>query len=317
MLFMKNFWQTLPKPFTVLAPMDGVTDFVFRQMIVIFGRPNVFFTEFTPVDGMLSKGKERVLRNLKFGENELPIVAQIWGHDPNQFLQAAKLCESMGFAGIDINMGCPDKVSMKNGGCAALIKNPKLAKKIIEATKQGVKNIPVSVKTRIGFNTEEIDSWIVFLLEQKLPALTVHLRTVSELSKVDAHWDLMNKIVELKDKISPETVLIGNGDITSLNEVEEKYKHYHCDGFMIGRGVLANPWIFNKNVTFEDIKPEEKMEAYLKHIELFSETWKDVKNPAIIRKFAKTYINNFPEASNFREELMETKTIEELKEKLI
>lgn len=314
---MINFWNNLPKAFTVLAPMDGITDYVFRQMILSFGKPDVFFTEFTPVDGMLSKGSERVLLNLKCSKEELPIVAQIWGHNPSQFYKAAKIISKLGFSGIDINMGCPDRVSMKNGSCGALIKNPILAQEVIEATKKGSGNIPVSVKTRIGFESENIESWISFLLKQNLPALTIHLRTVSELSRVPAHWELMSKIIQLRDTINPKTLIIGNGDINSLEEVKDKYKKFRCDGFMIGRGILANPWVFNKKIKLEQIEVKTKLDTYLKHIDIFTKTWGKEKNAAIIRKFCKVYINNFPKAAIFRERLMETKTAEELKEKII
>ena len=312
---MKNFWLELPKPFTVLAPLDGVTDIVFRQMIVRIGRPDVLFTEFTSTEGIVStKGRNNVMQNLLFKPNEQPVVAQIWGTDPEKFYKTAQLVREMGFAGIDINMGCPDRTVIKNGACSGLIKNHTLTAEIIQATKEGAGDLPLSVKTRIGFHEEKIEEWIGFLLQQDLSALSVHLRTVGEMSKVPAHWELMPKIKELRDTVSPQTILIGNGDIRSLSEVEEKYKEYGCEGFMIGRGIFSNPWIFNKSVNHEEIAINERLNLYLEHIKLFEETWEGKKNPAIIRKFCKTYINNFEGASATREKMMQTSSLQELVE---
>ena len=313
---MKSFWSDLPNSFTILAPMEGVTDVVFREIINEIGRPNVFFTEFTNVDGLTSPlGFERVSESLKFSPQQKPIVAQIWGKNPDAFKKSAQICKDMGFSGIDINMGCPDRVIINKGSCAALIRNPDLAKEIIEATRIGAENLPVSVKTRIGFSEINLD-WINFLLSQKLPALTIHLRTVAELSKVPAHWDLMTEIVKLRDKISPETLIIGNGDLLTMQEIKIKHREYNCDGFMVGRGIFQNPWIFNPDIDIEKVIIEERVSLYLKHINLYEETWKE-KNFAFLKKFCKTYMNNFPDAAILREKIMETKNISEMKEILM
>ncbi len=313
---MNSFWQSLPKPFTVLAPMDGVTDVVFRKIITEIGKPDVLFTEFTMTDGLVSVGRERVAERLLFDKAQQPLVAQIWGTKPEHFYLVAKELQTLGFAGIDINMGCPDRTVVRNGACSALIKNPRLAIEIIQATKEGAGTLPVSVKTRLGFEKKELETWITVLLEQRLPALTVHLRTVRELSKVPAHWDEMKKISKLRDQISPKTVIIGNGDIMSLEEVTEKYKQYDCEGVMIGRGIFVNPWMFSKHIDIKTITPTKRIDYYLHHIALFEKQWQGEKNFALLKKFAKTYINNFSEASLFREKLMETTTINELKETL-
>jgi len=310
---MKSFWHTLPKPFTVLAPLDGVTDVVFRQIITEIGRPDVFFTEFTMCEGLLSAGRERVEENLLFNSDQKPIIAQIWGTKPDTFYQVARDVKERGFIGIDINMGCPDRTVIRGGACSGLIHNPSLAAEIIQATKEGAGDLPVSVKTRIGFEKESIEEWIGFLLKQNLAALTVHLRTVRELSKVPAHWENMSEVVTLRNEIAPETILIGNGDIRSLTEVKEKSAQYGCEGFMIGRGVFANPWVFNAEVDFETVSIEEKVSLYLHHISLFEKQWQGKKNFALLKKFAKTYINNFPDAVAMREKLMETKKIEDLR----
>lgn len=310
---MKNFWQSLPRPFTVLAPLDGVTDVVFRQIVTDIGRPDVLFTEFTPCEGFVSKGRARVEENFLFTPEQKPIVAQIWGTKPEQFYTVAKELSGRGFAGIDINMGCPERVVVKNGACSALIKNPSLAAEIIQATKEAAGELPVSVKTRIGFSQPAIEEWIGFILRQDIAALTVHLRTVAEMSAVDAHWELMPQVMELRRQIAPETVIIGNGDIVSLAEIKQKYDAYGCEGFMIGRGIFANPWMFDGRINMHDKTVHDRIGLYLKHIDLFEKQWKGTHNFALLKKFAKTYISNFPEASELRVKLMESKKIEDLK----
>jgi tRNA-dihydrouridine synthase len=310
---MKSFWQTLPKPFTVLAPMDGVTDDVFRQIITEIGKPDVFFTEFTMTEGLLSKGREKVEERLLFHPDQQPVVAQIWGTRPESFYKVAKDLRERGFVGIDINMGCPDRTVVRDGACSGLIRTPELAAEIIQATKEGAGDLPVSVKTRIGFERKNIEEWIGFLLKQDLATLTVHLRTVRELSKVPAHWELMPNVINLRNSLAPDTIIIGNGDVTSLSEVEEKFEQYNCEGFMIGRGVFANPWVFNSKVNLDDVSVEEKIALYLHHIDLFEKEWHEEHHFAQLKKFAKTYINNFPDASSFRERLMESKTLQELR----
>lgn len=311
---MKFFWNKLQSPFTVLAPMDGVTDFVFRQIITQIGKPDVLFTEFTSCDGLMSDGRKRVEQNLLFKPNEQPIIAQIWGISPNNFYETAKYIKKLGFAGIDINMGCPQRVIIKNGACSALIKNHSLAEEIIKATKEGAGSLPVSVKTRIGFEKENIEEWIGFLLKQELAALTIHLHTAVEMSKGGAHWELMPKIIEMRNKYSPETVIIGNGEIASLKEINGKYKKYSCEGFMIGRGIFANPWIFNRLRETEVISIEERLEIFLRHIDLQEKTWGDSKNYENLKKFCKVYINNFTDAAKYREKIMKAKAMAELRE---
>jgi len=314
---MKNFWQNLPRPFVALAPLDGVTDVVFRQMMTRLGKPDVMFTEFTSCEGLQSDGFDRVSENLLFKPNEQPVVAQLWGINPSNFYKSAKYVKKLGFSGIDINMGCPHRTVIKDGACSALIHNRSLAREVIRATKEGGEGLPVSVKTRIGFETEDVEGWIGFLLKETLAALTVHLRTVSELSKVPAHWELMPQILQMRNSLSPETVLTGNGDITSLEEVSEKYKKHGCEGFMIGRGIFANPWLFNRSQTIEDISQQVRFDTYLQHIVLFEKMWGNSKNPANLKKYCKAYINNFPEASSFRDKIMETKTLAELLETVV
>lgn len=314
---MKFFWNKLPTPFTALAPMDGVTDMVFRQIVTKIGKPDVLFTEFVSCDGFMSDGRKRIEQGLLFKPNEQPVVAQIWGANPKNFYETAKYIKKLGFSGIDINMGCPHRPVVKGGACSALIKNQPLASEIIKATKEGADNLPVSVKTRIGFETENTDEWIGFLLQQDLAALTIHLHTVAELSKTPAHWERMPKILEMRKKCAPETVIVGNGDITSLREVSEKYKKYGCEGFMIGRGIFANPWVFDSSRERQDISIGERFETFLQHIDLYEKTWGKRKNYANLKKFCKAYINNFPDAGGYREKIMEAKSLEELRKKIL
>ena len=260
---MKNIWNTLEKPFLVQAPMEDVTDTVFRQIIAKCGKPDVFFTEFTNVEGMCSKGRDHVGRRLIFTSVERPIVAQIWGLDPSKFFETAKMVKDMGFDGIDINMGCPEKSVVKRGACAGLIHNPTLAKEIIEAVKKGAGDLPISVKTRIGIKEIETEVWIEFLLKQNLDALTVHGRTVKEMSDVPAHWDEIGKVVKLRDKLNVNTLIIGNGDIKSLDDALEKHKKYKVDGIMIGRGIFENLWIFDKKINPQNISSEAKLKLLI------------------------------------------------------
>lgn len=313
---MNSFWQTLPRPFTALAPLDGVTDAVFRQIVTEIGKPDVLFTEFTACGGLVSVGRSSMAENLLYKPDQQPIIAQIWGTEPANFFTVAKDLRERGFAGIDINMGCPVRAIIKDGSCSALMKNPKLAGELIQATKEGAKDIPVSVKTRIGFETSNIKEWIGFLLKQDLAALTVHLRTVEEMSKFPAHWELMPEILRLRDELAPETLIIGNGDIVLLSEVEEKFKKYGCAGFMIGRGIFANPWIFKEHVDMKEKTDRARIDLFQHHIELFEKEWQGRRKFEPLKKFAKVYISNFEGANDLRMRLMNAKSLEEMKQTL-
>jgi len=308
---MKNFWNVLNKPIFILAPMEDVTDTVLRQVIARCGKPAVFFTEFTNVEGMFSKGEKLVTQRLRYTEEERPLVAQIWGTHPENFFKAVKKLIDMGFDGIDLNMGCPAQGPVSRGVCSGLINNRPLAKEIIDATKEGAAGIiPVSVKTRLGFRAIDFE-WIQFVLEQKLAVLTVHLRTVSEMSKVPAHWDKLKTVVEMRDALSSETLIIGNGDIQSLNEARQKVAEAGADGAMIGRGIFDNPYLFSGTITLSDKTPEEKLQLLLDHMHLWIDTWGNTKHFPVLRKFFKVYANGFPRAQDLRIQLMETQTPEE------
>lgn len=314
-----NFWKKLKKPVMILAPMEGVTDTVFRQIVASTGKPDLFFTEFVPVDALLSPGHEKILRSLKFTEAERPIVAQIWGTEPEKFYQVAKMLYKMKFDGIDINMGCPDKNAVKKGACAALIKNPELAKEIINATIKGASGLPVSVKTRIGFREIDTENWVTTLLKTPISALILHLRTAREMSKVPAHWEEIGKAVKIRSRLQSKTLIIGNGDVKSLKEAKDKCQKYSIDGVMIGRGIFDNVWLFNKNIT--NTTPQQKINLLIKHLNLFKKTWGDKqssrpdglkKHFELMKKFVKCYVNNFKGAVATRDKLMKAKSLDEL-----
>jgi len=281
--------------------MADVTDCAFRQIIAKYGKPDIFFTEFVSVDGLCSVGKDRLLIDLKYSENERPIVAQIFGSKPENFEKVARMLSEMSFDGIDINMGCPVKKVLNQKSCSALIRTPELAKEIILATKRGAGNIPVSVKTRIGFSKIEVDTWIPIILETEPAALTVHLRTVKEMSNVPAHWDLMKRIIEIRDEIKSQTLILGNGDVLNLEDAKRKVKETGCDGIMLGRAIFGNPWLFAEKVP--SIK--EKLEVMIEHTKLFEKMLSGHKNFAIMKKHYKAYVNGFDGAKELRVKLME------------
>lgn len=309
----RNFWVKLPKPFVVLAPMANVTDAAFRRIIAKYGKPDVTWTEFVSADGLMSPGREVLLRDLEYSESERPIVAQLFTGHPDKMKEAASLAEKLGFDGIDINMGCPDRAVEKQGGGAAMIKDMKNALTVLTAAREGAPSIPVSIKTRIGYNKNQIDEWIAFLLEQKLPVLTVHLRTRKEMSEVSAHWEYMKDIVKLRDRISPETLIIGNGDVVSLEDAHKKIKETGCDGVMIGRGIFGNPWCFNPKKKVADISITEKLGVLLEHVKLFDKLLGDIKSYAIMKKHFKAYVSGWEGAKELRVKLMDTNTVEEFK----
>ena len=331
-----NFWQKLPHGFTVLAPMEGVTDVVFRDIVARAGAPDVFFTEFTNVSSFASeKGRHDALERLDLkiapnlsktdpniskitdrATNSTPVVAQIWGKNPKHFGNLASALEELGFAGLDINMGCPDRHVNKAGGGAAMIKTPDLALECIKCARENTK-LPVSVKTRLGFTKiEEYKTWLPLLLNQRLAALTVHLRTRKEMSKAPAHYELIPEIIKLRDEISPETILIINGDIDDLKSAKELSEKYPgVNGFMIGRGVFKNPYCF----TTHEPTREELQNLFLYHLDIFDIRAKELESRDSrypyepIKHFIKIYFTGFDGASELRQKLMECKSTAELR----
>jgi nifR3 family TIM-barrel protein len=310
----QGFWSKLKKPIFANAPMANVTDAAFRRMFVECGRPDVFWTEFVSVEALLSKGKERTLIDLWYGKDEHPIVAQVFGVKPEQFERAAALIHELGFDGIDINMGCPDKDVEKQGAGAALMTNPALAKEIIQAAKRGAGNMPVSVKTRIGYAKNEIKKWLPALLKEDLAALTVHLRTRNEMSDVAAHWNLAPEIAALRDKHAPKTIILGNGDIETLYDARGKIAASGIDGAMIGRGIFGNPWFFSG----KEPSIRERLDRMVIHAKLFEKLYHSsgaarLKNFDIMKKHFKAYASGFTGAKELRIQLMETEDANEVR----
>ncbi len=309
----KNIWpalRQLDRPIAALAPMDDVTDVVFRQLVHEVAPADLYFTEFASVEGFCSPGRPAIERRLLLDPVEGPVIAQIWGTTPDAYREMARELAGRGFVGIDINMGCPVRDIIKNGACSALIKTPELAAQIIAATKEGAGDLPVSVKTRIGWNAPELDDWLGFLLQQDIAALTVHLRTVKEQSKVPAHWELMSAIVALRDSLAPDTVLLGNGDVQDRLVAEAQVDQFGGDGVMIGRGIFHNPWAFAREP--RDHTVGERLVLLSRHLDIFEATWQQAeKRYEPLKKFFKIYIQGFDGAAHLRAELMATKTIEQ------
>jgi tRNA-dihydrouridine synthase len=303
--YMNFSWQHLNKPFLCLAPMEGVTDAPFRQVVVECGRPDILFTEFVNVEGLTSeKGKPRLEHMLLFEPNEQPLIAQIWGLDPENFFTIAQDLVVRGFAGVDINMGCPYRPVVIKGAGGGLINNPQLAREIILAVKEGVAGkIPVSVKTRIGFNTIVTEEWISMILEQRIDALTVHGRTVKEQSLVPVHWDEIKKVVDLKKQMKLNTVIIGNGDVLTIEDGKQKVQEFGLDGIMIGRGVFHNPWVFNS--LQEEKTKLERVDLLLKHVQNHQRLFASYERPFDpLKRFFKIYIQSFEGAADLRDQLM-------------
>ncbi len=293
---MKNFWEKLKEekqPFFCLAPMADVTDSAFRQVVAKYGKftlpdgsqeggPDVIFTEMVSCDGLCSVGREKLLKLLEFSESERPIVAQLFGSKPENFYQSAQLVKELGFDGIDINMGCPQKNILKQGAGADLINHPNLAKEIIRATKAGAGDLPVSVKTRIGFNKNEIEAWLPALLEEQPAVITIHGRTKKEMSKVPAHWDVIKKGVEIAK--GSGVLIVGNGDVQSVIDGQQKASESGVDGIMIGRAILGKPWLF-KNLDVRRPSFEKRMEIVVEHIELFEKMYGEtIENQKVFGK---------------------------------
>lgn len=361
-----NFWKILKektqkenRPIVVLAPMADVTDVAFREIISKYSRsgelgggPDVFWTEFVSANGLDSAGRDALVRDFEFTENQRPIIAQIFSADSEKMYKATKIICELGFDGVDINMGCPDKSIEKQCAGACMIKDIpnsiNVYRAVLQATldfakENNTKPIVVSVKTRIGYNDVSINEWIRALLQEKMTALTVHLRTRKEMSKVPAHWEYVPQILKLRDEISPETLIIGNGDVMDLNHAQELYDKYKIDGVMMGRAVFGNPWIFDwkktitkrptrlpvfvykilpnkwlkkilgdRRYTQSNVPQKEKMRVLLEHARLYEARLGDIKPYAIMKKHFKAYCHGFPGAKELREKLMNTNNTDEL-----
>lgn len=306
----ENFWAELKRPFFVLAPMEDVTDVVFRHVVAKAGAPDVYFTEFTNSDSYCHpEGKDSVRGRLTFTEDEQPIVAHIWGDNPEYFRQMSIGMAKAGFKGLDINMGCPVPNVVGNGKGSGLIKRPDVAAELIEAAKAG--GLPVSVKTRLGLHkVDEWKDWLRHILEQDIANLSIHLRTKKEMSKVDAHWELIPEIKALRDEIAPNTLLTINGDIPDRQTGMELAQKYGIDGVMIGRGIFKNPFAFE--VDAKEHTSKEHLELLLTHLDLFDQYVDDMQRRyKTLHRFFKIYVKGFRGAAELRNELMNTSSTDD------
>ncbi|HHZ8891023.1 TPA: tRNA dihydrouridine synthase [Staphylococcus aureus] len=306
----ENFWSELPRPFFILAPMEDVTDIVFRHVVSEAARPDVFFTEFTNTESFCHpEGIHSVRGRLTFSEDEQPMVAHIWGDKPEQFRETSIQLAKMGFKGIDLNMGCPVANVAKKGKGSGLILRPDVAAEIIQATKAG--GLPVSVKTRLGYyEIDEWKDWLKHVFEQDIANLSIHLRTRKEMSKVDAHWELIEAIKNLRDEIAPNTLLTINGDIPGRKTGLELAEKYGIDGVMIGRGIFHNPFAFEKEPREHTSK--ELLDLLRLHLSLFNKYEKDkIRQFKSLRRFFKIYVRGIRGASELRHQLMNTQSIAE------
>ncbi|MDO8590921.1 MAG: tRNA-dihydrouridine synthase [bacterium] len=344
---MENFWQKLPKPIMVLAPMADVTDLAFRRIIAKYskyggadifdaqgrftrpsfapqnlGGPDVMFTEFVSADGLCHpKGREKLLIDLSYTEAERPIVAQLFSGKPEKMYEAAKLVRELGFDGLDINMGCPDRSIEKSGAGVALIKDSRRAREIIRAAKEGAGDLPISVKTRIGYNKNELETWLPELLAENPAVVTIHARTRKEMSSVPARWEHVAEAIAIRDCLGSKTLIFGNGDVVSLADARKKVLETHCDGVMLGKAIFGNPFLFSflrkqkrpervERVERTNIK--EKLEVLVEHTKLFEELLGNCKNFAIMKKHYKAYVQGFDGAKELRMKLMEASSADEV-----
>jgi len=312
-----SFWKKLTKPFFVMAPMADVTDIAFRTLVAKYGAPDVFWTEFVSADGLyhtreiqkMNDAENPLMNNLLIGEGQHPIIAQIFSNKPEMIAYATKLVAELGFDGVDINMGCPDRAIERQGCGSAMIKTPELAREIIRAAKSA-SSLPVSVKTRIGYNKESLDEWLPVLLEEAPAAITIHLRTRKEMSLVPANWELMKKAVEIRNRVNPDVLLIGNGDVTNIEEGKRLVAETGCDGVMIGRGMFGNPWVFAGRA-LEEAPLAEKLAALVELAHDF-EKITPPKNFSILKKHIKAFVTGFPGAAELRARLMEAGSADDL-----
>lgn len=330
--------------------MADVTDAAFRRMIAKYSNWReqdnaVMWTEFVAADGLMRatpEGRQKLMADLIYSNEERPIVAQLFSSTEEHMEAAARLCAELGFDGIDINMGCPDKSIEKQGCGSAMIKTPEVAKAIIKAAKRGAGDIPVSVKTRIGYYEDQIEDWIPAILNEKPAALTVHLRTRQQMSKVAAQWEKLKRVVELRNELSPETIVLGNGDVLSSEDGHRKAKLSGADGVMVGRALFGNPWFFNSkkslpiklsalpthgvnretivvadtaDESIEYVSLDERLSVMIEHTKLFVELL-PFKNFSVMKKHYKAYVNGFPGAVELRSQLMATNTPAEV-EKIV
>ena len=308
-----NFWKNLKRPIFVLAPMADVTDSAFRAVIARYGKPDVTWTECVSADGVAlapEEGRKKRLKDLEFTSAERPIVAQFFTSKPENMRKAAELAKELGFDGIDINMGCPDRSIEKQGAGAAMMKNPKLAREVLRAAIEGAAGLPVSVKTRIGYNKVELEEWLPEILKENPAVVTIHARTRKEMSKVPARWEFVKRAVEIRNELGSNTLILGNGDALSIEDARRKCEETGADGVMLGRAIFGMPWLFSENVP----TLEEKLLVMVEHTKLFEKNLGRVKNFAVMKKHYKAYVNGFDGAGDLRGRLMEASNAQEIED---
>lgn len=307
-----GFWKKLKKPIFALAPMSNVTDAAFRRMINKYGKPDVMWTEFVSADGLFLGGHDALIKDLAYSESERPIVAQFFTSKPEMMYKAAELACNLGFDGVDINMGCPDRRVEKQGAGAALMKNPKLAQEIILAAKEGTKkdgkDLPVSVKTRIGYNRNELETWLPSLLQTNPAVITIHARTRKEMSLVPARWEHIRRAVEIRDGLKSDTLIFGNGSVHDLAHAKQLTEVTGCDGVMLGSAIFGRPWLFGSG---EEPTIQERLGILVEHTKLFEELCSH-KSFAVMKKHFKAYVNGWDGAKEFCLRLMESKNFSDV-----
>lgn len=321
---MHSFWEKLPRPFFALAPMADVTDPAYRRLIQETAKPDIMWTEFVSADGLYHTREKKgmkdeenpLVRDLGYASGERPIVAQLFTSNPDTMEYAARYALSLGFDGVDINMGCPDRSIEKQGAGAAHIKNPERAKEVIAAALKGTEGkIPVSVKTRIGYNRVEYEKWFPHLLSSGISALTIHLRTRKEMSLVPAHYELASEIVSFCRAHNPQILLLANGDVKSIAEGKEKAAAHGFDGIMLGRAIFGNPWLF-KGESPADHTPEARVRA-LYTLALYFTQLSPQKHFAILKKHVKAFVSGWDGSAELRAKLMEADDVVTFKAVLV
>jgi nifR3 family TIM-barrel protein len=305
----QGFWTALPQPFFALAPMAGVTDAALRRLIALCGKPHVLWTEFVSADGLCSPGQARLRRDLAYSEIERPIVAQLYGANPATMERAAALVAEWGFDGIDINMGCPDGSVEKRGAGAALSKAPARAQAMIRAARRGASGLPVSVKIRLGYDRNDLDTWLPALLDAAPAVVTIHARTRQEMSRVPAHWEALTRAAALRQRAGSATYLMGNGDVADLADARQKARQTGIEGVMLGRAVFGNPWLFHEHYSAATRPVAERLQMMLEHTRLFTTLLGDIKSFDAMKKHFKAYVTGLPDSRTLFFQLMETHSV--------
>lgn len=308
----QGFWLALPKPFFVLAPLADVTDAAFRRIIARHGKPHALWTEFTPADDLCGVRHEALWCNLLYSEAERPIVAQLWSANPAAMEQAAALVARLGFDGIDINMGCPDRRVEKRGAGAALCQHPALAQSLIRAAQRGAGALPISVKIRMGYDRDNLDTWLPALLETQPAAITIHARTRQEKSDVPAHWEAVARAVDIRQAQGSSTLLIGNGDVQNIAEARARAAVTGVDGVMLGRAIFGNPWLFHPSVRRDTLPAAERLRVLVEHTQLFEVLLGGTKSMDRMKKHYKAYVSGIEGAEPLLRQLMASRSAAEV-----